>query len=74
MSGPCPQCGGLVQVVNTFIVGECRVRYYGCRQCGYRPERNKQTVPLIYAPRRTRLIQVATPTLREADTSGKMRT
>jgi hypothetical protein len=52
MTGACPQCGGVIQVVNTVIVGESRVRYYGCRQCGFRPEANKQTVPLCYAPRR----------------------
>ena len=52
MSGPCPRCGGVVQVVNTLVVGESRIRYYGCRQCRYRPPGNKQTVPLLYAPRR----------------------
>lgn len=46
------RCGGRVGVVNTFVTGEVRVRYLGCRECGWRPEQNKQVLPVEYAPRR----------------------
>lgn len=48
----CPKCNSVVQVVNTRIVGGSRIRYIGCRGCGYRPPHNKRIVPLIYAPAR----------------------
>ena len=54
----CPQCGGRFGVVNTKIVGENRVRYFGCKEfetCGFRPEDNKEIVPLVQAPRRRTL-------------------
>lgn len=39
----CPTCGrGKLIVVNTLLVGNSRVRYRGCRRCGYRPEGNKE--------------------------------
>ncbi len=49
---PCPNCDGRLQVVNTKIVSDTRVRYLGCRKCGYRPKRNCRCVPLAFAPRR----------------------
>lgn len=51
---PCPRCGGHIQVVNTKIVGENRLRYLGCRKCGYRPPQNKLIIPLEYAPPQVR--------------------
>jgi hypothetical protein len=49
----CPFCHALgVVVVQTFVVRDSRVRYYGCRRCGRRPPHNKRIVPLIYAARR----------------------
>lgn len=48
----CPQCGGVIRVLNSLILGESRVRYLGCGECGWRPEANKQVVPLEHAPRR----------------------
>ena len=54
---PCPRCEGKIQVVKTFVVGTDRIRYLGCRGCGYRPEDNCQRVPIQYAPARiTRVI------------------
>ena len=46
MSGtPCPRCpAGRLTVVNTKLIGSTRVRYVGCRQCGYRPDGNKIVV------------------------------
>lgn len=64
---PCPCCrltGQLtpsgkppvIQVVNSRANGGTRVRYLGCRICGYRPKRNKRTVAIEFAPsRRVRL-------------------
>jgi hypothetical protein len=49
----CPTgCGGRIQVTSTRIVFDTRVRYLGCRTCGYRPDDNVLTVPLADAPRR----------------------
>ena len=49
----CPACNHPVQVVNTKIAENNRIRYIGCRNCGFRPENNRQTLPLEYAhPRR----------------------
>ena len=48
----CPSCGAQIQVVNTRIIGTQRVRYLGCRSCGYRPVKNKIIIPLEYAPPR----------------------
>ncbi len=42
---PCP-CGHYLIVVNTKPVGANRVRYLGCRACGFRPADNKVIVPL----------------------------
>lgn len=64
---PCPQCRAagrltrvgkrpLIQVVNTETDGGVRIRYLGCRCCGYRPRGNKRVIPLEFAPsRRERL-------------------
>lgn len=64
---PCPQCRALrrlnsagrppvIQVVNTEADGGVRIRYLGCRCCGYRPKGNKRIVALEFAPsRRERL-------------------
>lgn len=49
---PCPNCGGRLVVVNSFASGDYRVRYLGCRACGYRPPNNRLVVPLRYAPPR----------------------
>ena len=49
----CPDCKQLtVQVVNSKVVGESRIRYYGCDACGKRPDDNKRIVPLEFAPQR----------------------
>jgi len=50
----CPKCGALLQVVNSRIIGVTRVRYIGCRKCGFRPPHNRRLVPAIYAPARHR--------------------
>ena len=52
MSNVCEKCGARLQVVNTKIIGESRVRYYGCRDCGFRPPGNKHVLPLRYSPPR----------------------
>jgi hypothetical protein len=54
MNDACPRCGSILQVVNSKVVGDTRVRYIGCRRCGFRPENNKTLVPAIYAPYRRR--------------------
>lgn len=36
----CP-CGHYIVVVNSFVRGENRTQYLGCRNCGWRPESNK---------------------------------
>jgi hypothetical protein len=39
---PCERCGWRLQVVNTRLYfGRLRVRYLGCRKCGYRPPNNR---------------------------------
>ena len=49
----CPQCqSARLQVLNSIVVSESRVRYFGCRRCGFRPEQNVVTVPLTDAPKR----------------------
>jgi hypothetical protein len=45
---PC-LCGGRIHVVNTRILGNTRIRYLGCRRCGFRPANNKVQVPLANA-------------------------
>jgi hypothetical protein len=57
---PCPKCESHIQVVNTFVEGESRVRYLGCRGCGFRPEGNKVVVPLVIAPSRLKMRRLAT--------------
>jgi hypothetical protein len=42
----CPKCGGRIIVVNSLRISQSRIRYRGCRQCGYRPPDNKRVVPL----------------------------
>lgn len=54
----CPECGGLVQVVNTVVEGSNRIRYLGCRECGWRPDDNKRVVPIAHAPRRMRRLNL----------------
>lgn len=60
---PCPHCRAcgqvtsvgrtpVIQVVNTEANGSVRIRYLGCRVCGYRPKGNKRIVPLEFAPSR----------------------
>lgn len=53
---PCPTvgCDGTIIVVNTEITedGAHRVRYLGCRKCGYRSDDNKRVVPIEHAPGR----------------------
>lgn len=56
MTRVCSQCGAMLQVLNTKIVGDSRIRYYGCRSCGFRPPKNKRIVPLEYAPPRVAAI------------------
>ena len=63
----CPECRAagrvtgageppLIQVVNTRVEADVRVRYLGCRRCGFRPRGNKRVVPIEAAPaRRERL-------------------
>lgn len=51
----CPECGGLVGVLNTRVEEAHRVRWYGCRECGWRPAENKQILPIDHAPGRRRL-------------------
>ena len=46
----CPKCAGLFAVLNTRIRGETRVRFVGCKSCGYRPPANKIVIPLGHAP------------------------
>jgi len=48
----CTKCDGRLIVVNTFVVGDERIRYLGCRQCGYRPKNNCQRIPLRFAPKK----------------------
>ena len=42
----CPKCAGIIITVNTKVHGNRRVRYLGCRRCGYRPARNKVILQL----------------------------
>lgn len=50
----CTRCGAALIVVNTKPGREYRSRYYGCRQCGWRPENNVVRVPLAWSPPRSR--------------------
>lgn len=64
---PCPQCRAgqrltstgrtpVIQVLNTEAGSGVRIRYLGCRSCGYRPKANKRILSLEFAPsRRARL-------------------
>jgi ssDNA-binding Zn-finger/Zn-ribbon topoisomerase 1 len=51
---PCPKCDGTIVVLNSRPKETYRVWYLGCGWCGYRPEDNKQIVPLEYAPKRSK--------------------
>lgn len=48
----CDQCRGRLKVVNTEVRLDLdvRIRYLACNDCGWRPEDNKQIVPLEFAP------------------------
>ncbi len=49
----CPQCGDRLQVINTRVVGEHRVRYVGCRTCGFRPPNSsKRDAPSTFYDRK----------------------
>lgn len=49
----CPKCDqGVILVINTVVVNGLRHRYLGCKCCNFRPENNKQIVPLRFAPGR----------------------
>lgn len=48
----CPKCGDTIGVENTRVEGNVRIRLMACRNCGYRPEDNKQVVPIELAPKR----------------------
>jgi len=50
----CPRrkCKDYIRVVKSEVKGSYRIRYLGCKSCGYRPAKNKQIVPLEYAPAR----------------------
>ncbi len=50
----CPVCNAPIIVVNSLISRDrrSRIRYHGCRQCGFRPPDNKTVIPLEYAPPR----------------------
>ena len=54
---PCPTagCDGKIGVTTTRInfAMQVRIRYFGCRKCGY-PTGKKQTVPLEFAPSRAK--------------------
>lgn len=52
----CPRrgCKGRLQVIRTEVHDTHRMRFIGCRECGYRPVKNKLIVPIQYAPRRFR--------------------
>lgn len=65
---PCPRCRAdrrltpagnppVIQVLNTEADGGTRIRYLGCRACGYRPKGNKRIVPLEFAPSRREAIR-----------------
>jgi hypothetical protein len=49
----CPQCVvGTIGVLKSVVFGKYRHRYLGCRACGFRPQDNKQIVPVEFAPER----------------------
>ncbi len=50
----CAKCRGFLKVVDSKVKIDLqvRVRYLGCGECGYRPDDNKQIIPLEYAPQR----------------------
>lgn len=51
----CEKCGrGRLVTENTIIRGDRRIRYLGCNQCGNRPNDNKVSLLLEYAPPRHR--------------------
>jgi hypothetical protein len=51
---PQPGCDGVLRVESTKVRGENRRRYFKCNKCGKSPENNVQSVPLRYAPGRSR--------------------
>ena len=52
----CPLChDGQLIVVQTIVGMRFRHRYLGCNACGKRPENNKLSVPIEYAPPRKKL-------------------
>jgi hypothetical protein len=56
----CPKCGGKIIVVNSFTISQSRIRYFGCRGCGYRPDDNKRVVPLTASSNGLDLLRPAT--------------
>lgn len=60
---PCPRCLAaqllspsgkrpLIQILNTAAHGGSRVRYLGCRRCGFRPRDNKRIIAVELSPPR----------------------
>jgi hypothetical protein len=56
----CPKCGGKIIVVNSLRISESRIRYLGCRKCGFRPHDNKRVVPLPASSNGLDLLRPAT--------------
>lgn len=55
----CPEChdGHLIVYctrVVEFVSEPYRQQYLACKECHHKPEKNKVSVPLIYAPRRSK--------------------
>lgn len=56
LGAECPRCGGRIGVLNTRVSesGASRLRWLGCIDCGFRPDDNKQVVPIQFAPAQSR--------------------
>jgi ribosomal protein S26 len=46
MADRCQKCGGPIVTLNSRKQGRSRVRYYGCKRCGWRPPKNKLVIPI----------------------------
>lgn len=53
---PAPGCGGRLHVYHTHCTADARIRYLECDRCGWKPDDNKQIVPLEFAPPRRRAV------------------
>lgn len=58
--GTCERCGHSLQTVNSFVMAGHRVRYLGCRSCGWRPPLGAKLVEKLGKGSNSVLVSITT--------------